>query len=81
MIFILLDLGHGRNHLKKPNLHHPKDVLAPDPLYDEDQDHERNQDREVGLHDEEGHDPCQDLVQDLGQDHDYDQEVDHPDVK
>jgi hypothetical protein len=37
MIFILLDLGHGRNHLKKPNLHHPKDVLAPDPLYDEDQ--------------------------------------------
>lgn len=28
-----------------------------------------------------GHDPCQDLVQDLGQDHDHDQKVDHPDVK
>ena len=37
MIFILLDLGHGQNLLKKPNLHHSKDILAPDLPYDEDQ--------------------------------------------
>ena len=36
-MYFLLGLGHGRNHPKKPNLHHPKGVPAPDLLYDEDQ--------------------------------------------